>query len=196
MPEQTVAVKLGAEIVYVSGTVNGAETQWQLYQGTVWRATVPRSEMGSYNIRLTGWDELGRSTPYATTLQYGFAAVTGRGPGSYYNATDLNWVGRAVEYLTDLLAGYGYAVETAPRTDWEMEDFPTRVEMETYLGNIRALMDVFCVLPATPQPPESMERLGYRGANAIEQILVDMYLLIQNMAAAWFHCGEVYSGEV
>lgn len=198
--EQTVAVKVtsqsGAEIISVTGTVNGVDTPWQFYQGNVWRAAVPRSDDGTYAIKIDAWDELGRSTGYATTLQYGFAAVTQRKAGAYYNATDLNRVGRAVAYLADLLGEYGYRVQVAPRTDWTISDFPTVGEMERYLGNIRTLMDAYCVMPATPPLPESMEKLGYKGANAIEQILVDMHILILNMTAAWVYCGEVYSGEV
>lgn len=200
MPDQTVAVKIspwaGSPVQYVAGTVNGAAAEFQWYQGDIWRCTAPRSETGAYEIALEAYDQAGNRTEYATTLQYGFAAVTNRGPGAYYNAEDLNRVGHAVEYLGDLLEGYGYSAGVRPRTDWTMGDLPTEGDMAVYLGNIRALMEVYCVLPSTPPPPETMARLGYRGANAIEQILVDMYMLIQHMAAAWCHCGEVFAGEV
>lgn len=192
---QTIAVKLGAEIVTVTGVVNGTPTTFEKYQGTVWRTTVERSETGAYVIEITGWDELGRASVYTTTLQYGFAAVTTRGPGTYYNVSDLNRVGHAVEYLADLLMEYGYGVPVSPRIDWTMVDFPTAGEMERYLGNVRALMDAYCLMPTTPPLPECMEKLGYKGANAIEQILVDMHILILNMAAAWYYSGEIYAGE-
>lgn len=201
---RTIAVRMQAEIVYVSGTVNGVETEWQRYQGTIWRTEVPRSEDGAYVIELTGWDELGRSSSYATTLRYGFAAVTDRSRADvvnrtkkgFYNAEDLNRVGHAVEYLTDLLGEYGYSAPTRPRTDWKAGDIPREQDMKIYLDNIRALMDCYTVLDTTPEPPGSMRKLGYEGANAIEQILVDMNFLIINMAAAWFYSGDLYAGEV
>lgn len=193
---RTVAVRLGADIIYVTGTVNGLETAWQRFQGNVWTAAVPRSESAAYDIRITGWDALGRSSQFETVLRYGFAAVTSRRAGSFYNAGDLNRVGNAARFVADLLAGYGYAAQVQTRTDWTGRDIPTAEEMEVYLGNIRALIGCFCVLPTTPKPPDSMQKLGYEGANAIEQILVDLYLLVQNMTAAWCYCGESYCGEV
>lgn len=193
---RTVAVRLGSGIVYVYGTVNGAAASWRPYHGDVWQAVVPRAASGTYHIALEAYDEAGNRTDYETTLQYGFATVTDRGPGCYYNAEDLNRVGRAVAYLADLLRAYGYDPDVHPRTDWTIEDVPDRGDMLAYLGDIRALLAVFCVLPTTPEPPESMERLGYQGANAIEQILVDMYLLVLNMCAAWLYCGEMECGEV
>lgn len=202
--DKTIAVRMQAEIVYVSGTVNGVEAQWQRYQGNVWRTEAPRSERGTYEIQITGWDELGRASTYTTTLQYGFAAVTDRTRADvvyrtkkgFYNADDLNRVGHAVEYLTDLLGEYGYSAPTRPRTDWRPGDIPREADMRVYLGNVQALMDCYTVLPSTPEPPESMRKLGYQGANAIEQILVDMNFLIINMTAAWCYSGEIYAGEV
>ena len=41
-----------------------------------------------------------------------------------------------------------------------------------------------------------MEGLTWSGANAIEKILQDTDILITNMKAAWFFCGDLFSGEV
>ena len=38
------------------------------------------------------------------------ALVTDRTAGAYYNASDLNRVGEAMQYVAGLLNGYGYAV--------------------------------------------------------------------------------------
>lgn len=202
--ERSVAVKMGSDIVYVAGTVNGAATDWQLHQGSIWRATVPRSGTGSYDIEITGWDEAGNSSTYRTRLQYGFAAVTdrtlddvlGRTGKGCYNAEDLNRVGRAVKYLSDLLEEYGYAAPVTARRDWTGEDIPNQGDMAVYLADVRTLINTYCVLPTTPELPESMRKLGYQGANAIEQTLVDIHILILNMAAAWCYSGEIYAGEV
>lgn len=193
--DQQLAVKLAADIIFVSGTVNGIDTTWQYTDSQIWQAIVPRSDTAEYDIRLTAWDEVGQSTPYHTVLRYGFAAITNRGPGAYYNATDLNRVGYAVQFLADLLAEYGYVVPVVTKTDWEITDIPNQSDMELYLDNIRGLKERYAVLPTTPKLPESMEYLGYQGANAIEQVLVDMYLLIQNMIAGFNqYVGQFYAG--
>lgn len=230
MPEQSVAVKLAAEIVYVAGTVNGQAASWQLYAGHIWRAVVSRAESCVYEVSLECYDELGRMTPYSITLRYGLNLITDRtagdvarvkylnakwsggewtgtaeelaewagNPKGAYNAEDLNRVGAAVRFLADLLLEYGYGLSgmVQTRTDWTEEDIPTRSDMETYLNNIRALMDCYHVLPTTPALPENMDRLGHQGANDIEKVLLDLYFLVQNMAAAWFYCGDIESGEV
>lgn len=113
-----------------------------------------------------------------------------------YNAEDLNRVGRAVKYLSNLLEEYGYAAPVTARRDWTQEDIPNQRDMAVYLADVRTLMDAYCVLPTTPELPESMRKLGYQGANAIEQTLVDIHILILNMAAAWCYSGEIYAGEV
>ncbi|MEG2119939.1 MAG: PF13754 domain-containing protein [Pseudoflavonifractor sp.] len=192
---QTVAVRLDTAIVYVAGTVNGAAAEFELYQGNLWRTVVPRSETGAYDISLEAYDEAGNRSTYQTTLQYGFAAITNRRAGTFYNASDLNRVEHATRFLSDLLQEYGYAAGVLTKTDWVKTDIPTASQMERYRTNIKRLMDCYAVLPTTPPLPDSMEKLGYRGANAIEQILVDMHLLIENMTAARRYSGQFYSGE-
>lgn len=113
-----------------------------------------------------------------------------------YNADDLNRVGRAVEYLTEVLAENGYIVHTAAKTDWTSGDYPTAEKMADYIANIRALRTRFAMMATTPAVPDDMDRLTYDEANAIEKILLDLEQLLENMIAAWIYSGEVYSGEV
>lgn len=95
-----------------------------------------------------------------------------------YNATDLNRVGEAVEYLTDTLQSLGYSITTAPKTDWTEADIPMQAQMETYLENIQTLRDR---LPyVAPDAPESAIGLDYQRANDIEEIL---YILEQVLLA-------------
>ena len=118
----------------------------------------------------------------------------GRDKG-FYNATDLNRVGKAVAYIAERLTGYGYAVEVSPKTDWSESDTPTASQMETYRLNIASLRAVIAVLASTPETPERMRALDYVKANDIERILQDLDTLITNMEQAWFFSGELYAGE-
>lgn len=122
--------------------------------------------------------------------------VTDRGTGTYYNASDLNRVGAAVQYVAERFAAQGYAVAVSPKTDWLASDIPTVSELETYRQNIAALRALLAVMPTTPKTPDSMAGLTYTEANSIEQILLDLDTLLTNAALAWYQSGEIYAGEV
>lgn len=113
-----------------------------------------------------------------------------------YNASDLNRVGLAVDYLTRRLRSYGISAATAPKTDWTVDDAPTISQMRQYLADVEALRSAIAVLQTTPVVPSDMEGLTYTEANDIEKILTDIDRLITNMTAAWFYSGDIYSGEV
>ena len=122
--------------------------------------------------------------------------VTDRGAGTYYNASDLNRVGAAVQYVAERFTAQGYAVAVSPKTDWLVSDIPTASELETYRQNIAALRALLAVMPTTPETPDSMAGLTYTEANDIEQILLDLDALLTNAALAWYQSGEIYAGEV
>ena len=113
-----------------------------------------------------------------------------------YNASDLNRVGLAVDYLTSRLRSYGISVVTDPKADWVTDDAPTISQMRKYLADVEALRSAIAVLPTTPEVPTDMDGLTYTEANDIEKILVDIDSLITNMTFAWFYSGDIYSGEV
>lgn len=79
---------------------------------------------------------------------------------------------------------------------WYIDDIPSASLMSLYLANVAAIRDALAMLSTTPAVPKDMELLTSAEANAIELILLDVYTLINNMAAAWFYNGELYSGEV
>lgn len=113
-----------------------------------------------------------------------------------YKARDLNRVGAAVAYVAGRLTGYGYAVTVNPKQDWTVSDIPTQESMTAYLADVAALRAALTVAADTPEVPEDMERLTWKEANNIEQILLDVDELLTRMAAAWFYSGELYAGEV
>lgn len=121
--------------------------------------------------------------------------ITNRGPGTFYNVSDLNRVGEAVRYLAERFTGYGYAVTVNPKTDWTEDNVPTRKQLETYRQNIVELRRQLTVMQSTPETPETMRFLDYVKANDIERILQDLDTLITNMEQAWFFSGDLYAGE-
>lgn len=78
---------------------------------------------------------------------------------------------------------------------WYESDIPTAPTMTAYLSNVAALRGVLAVWADTPAVPEDMTGLTQSKANDIEIILGVIETLINNMAAAWFFSGDLYSGE-
>ena len=114
------------------------------------------------------------------------------GPGSY-DWRDYNRVQDAAVYLQDLLTDAGYAVEIMPMPTWSRADIPTPGQLSDYLANVRRLRDVLAVEVTLPG---TMARLTWQGANAIEEALRQMEVLLGNMEKAWFYSGDLFCGEV
>ena len=115
-----------------------------------------------------------------------------------YNATDLNRVGAALNYVRNRLVEYAYlpANTVTARADWTVAEIPTREELTKYLGYVSAVRGAFSRLPSTPSVPTDAARLTFREANDIEQIIFDVDLLLTNMVSAWYFSGDLYSGEL
>ena len=177
MSAQVLSVSLPSEIIYVSGTVNGTAYTWTLIEGA-WTATVERAADDTYAVALTAVTAAGVSTNYTLTLYYGLlslitdrtrADVANQTDKGFYNASDLNRVGAAVQYVAERFAAQGYTVTVSPKTDWLASDIPTASELETYRQNIAALRALLAVMPTTPKAPDSMAGLtqnaGWEGGD-------------------------------
>lgn len=204
MSAQVLSVSLPSEIIYVSGTVNGTAYTWTLLEGA-WTATVERAADDTYAVALTAVTAAGVSTNYTLTLYYGLlslitdrtrADVANQTDKGFYNASDLNRVGAAVEYIAGRFTALGYACPVTVKKDWLTSDAPTASQMEAYRQNIVTLRSQIAVMQSTPEAPASMAGLDYVKANDIEQILLDLDALITNIINSWYFSGEVYAGEV
>ena len=204
MSTQVLSVSLPSEIIYVSGTVNGTAYTWTLIEGA-WTATVERAADDTYAVALTAVTAAGTSTNYTLTLYYGLlslitdrtrADVANETDKGFYNASDLNRVGAAVEYIAGRFAALGYDCPVTVKKDWLTSDAPTASQLETYRQNIVTLRALIAVMASTPEAPASMAGLNYVKANNIEQILLDLDALITNITKSWYFAGEVYAGEV
>lgn len=204
MSAQVLSVSLPSEIIYVSGTVNGTAYTWTLIEGA-WTATVERAADDTYAVAITAVTAAGVSTNYTLTLYYGLlslitdrtrADVENETDKGFYNASDLNRVGAAVEYIAGRFTALGYACPVTVKKDWLTSDAPTASQMEVYRQNIVTLRGQIAVMQSTPEAPASMAGLDYVKANNIEQILLDLDALIDKLIKSWCFSGELYAGEV
>ena len=113
-----------------------------------------------------------------------------------YNASDLNRVGAAMNYVADRLRAAGYDPHISPKADWKDDDWVDPAAQAVYLGDLAELRKQFTMMASTPQVPADMEDMTYSDANDIEKILEDIDTLLTNAAQAWFYSGDLFSGEV
>ena len=111
-----------------------------------------------------------------------------------YNESDMNRVETAVIELSAALNTAGYANITVPHT-WVLGEVVTAANWAQYLANVQALINAYYTLPGAPALPAATERLTYAGANAIERLLDDIYLLIDWMQRSFPPCGSVICGS-
>lgn len=122
--------------------------------------------------------------------------ITDRGPNTFYNASDLNRVGQAIQYLCNELYSRGYEVHVSPKTNWVEADIPLSSQMEHYLEDLRTIRAVLTQPSTTPVAPVDMEQLTYMEANDIESILFITNKLMEWMDSALYYSGDLYAGEV
>ena len=223
---QTISATLPASTVYVSGTVNDVAVTWTNVGGEIWETVADRAEDDIYVVALTIVSASGQSTSRSFTLYYGLLnLITDRtqkdvdyaarlnaagwdgmtedertawtlGLKGTYNASDLNRVGNAVNYVAGRLESAGYSAPVDPKIDWLESDIPTESSMERYLEDVETIRSTLTVLPGTPEVPADMVGLTYEEANDIERILLAVDALITNMINAYLYSNEINCGEV
>lgn len=203
MTEQ-VSIQLASNVVYVEGYVNGVLADFRLQENNVWTATVDKSNNDIYEVEIVAYNNSGLTVKVSTTLYYGLHLIYDRTSQdlyymtekAFYNATDLNRVESATDYIATLLNKYGYLKEKLTlKKDWNVLDFPVKSEMQRCLSNIYKLVDAFYLLKNSPTLPETMNDLDIVKANAVEKVLLDLNTLINNMEQNLAYSGEIYSGE-
>lgn len=212
MNTRTLTASLPSDTLYVSGTVNGVSTTWTNTEGNTWETVAERSPQDVYVVALTVINQLGTATETTFTLYYGLHLVTDRTQADVnagndkgtYNASDLNRVGAAMNYVADRLRAAGYDPHINPKTDWKDEDWVDQAAQAVYLGDLAELRKQFSMMKSTPEVPPRIlatgintnDGLTYTWANNIEKILEDVdYLLTQSMQSRFFS-GDLFSGEV
>lgn len=193
---------------------------------TIWTADVARAIPDIYHCEITATASIGTSSTIEITLYYGLidlitdrtaqdvqAVMTLIAKGSTnwseeermlwlsgmkgaYNATDLNRVESAVNYIADRYKIAGIFPVVVTKTTWTMDEFVSNEEAERYLQNIRVLRSRLPMPAGVPEVPADMNKFTYQEANNIEAVLVLIDSIITNIIAAWYYSGEIYCGEV
>jgi hypothetical protein len=189
---RTLEVWVGAEIIYLYGTVNGEAATFTLIGDGFWQAVVPRAEDDNYLLHLEAYSENGLEGVYDYVLYYGMMpSVTDR-TGGYYTHADLNRVGHNLDYLAGLLNGYGYFVPVSPKTNWKQGDIPRLSDMETYLKDLNAIKNRFY---GTTELPAAMSGINHQDANNIEKLLSEIEEYIKRMVEGFRFSGTFKSGQ-
>ena len=100
-----------------------------------------------------------------------------------YQASDLNRVGTAMEYLQSALHDSGYTVDAKTKTGWQDSEWMDTTDAEQYLSNVQKFHDVL-PLGGSANVPASMSNLTFQGANDIETILYNLYQVLTSIQSA------------
>lgn len=191
-----------------------------------WTAEVDRATPDVYYCSITAIDNRGNTATFTTTLYYGLQLITDRteedvvraqeliregfsnwteeevteflnGLKGAYNASDLNRVESAVNYVKDRLAIIGYdALDFIIKNTWSKNEFLESEDAERYLGMVKKLREQFAMPPETPAVPENMENFTFEEANDIERILEIIDEYITKIEKQFFYSGDLYGGEL
>ena len=126
----------------------------------------------------------------------GFAAMTSdeqaewlAGMKGAYNASDLNRVGTALNYLAARLSSIcDKRIAWTAKTDGAVTDSITASQAVAYRKQVQDIRDALAYPAGTPDVPQ-LARLTYIGANDIERILALCEDLIVNVAKSFRHTG-------
>lgn len=198
---QTVALSWAAAANAAGYRLNRDGVQIADQTGTTYTDTVPDgATLCTY--ALTAYNDAGESAAAALTVIFRLDLITDRTRADvenetdkgFYNASDLNRVGAAVEYIAGRFASLGYACPVTVKKDWLTSDAPTASQLETYRQNIVTLRSRIAVMQSTPEAPASMAGLNYVKANNIEMILLTLNFILNHIPAAVRHCGVTVCG--
>lgn len=146
MTEQ-LSVKLGLDIIYVHGTVNGMEATFTLVETGLWSAVVDRAQDGKYVVVITAYNSLGTPTTYENTIYKLDDLIESKLDWTrwdYYNADDLVRVSANIQFVADYLESMGYIADVQEaKADWTMENYPFISRINRIEDNIDALQECF-----------------------------------------------------
>ncbi len=113
--------------------------------------------------------------------------IRNRTAQSYYNIDDFV---RIREFLVEIGTPINSTI-----LSWNDLSVPSASQFDDFLADIETLRSEKNILTGTPSVP-TRHYFNYASANAIEQIIYDVYLLIESEEKAKPYVGTIYSGEV
>lgn len=107
------------------------------------------------------------------------------------NASDLNRVIEATDYVAEQMKNEGYYARFKPlKKTWLVNEIPNKVEMENYIYNVQQALQYGASLDL----PNSMQRFDYTHQNNIERYLHDTRQFMENKKASNIHAGTCFAG--
>lgn len=106
----------------------------------------------------------------------------------------LNRIEQKQAELKNLLNGLGYwntPIENKP--DWTYTDIFTESDFQRIIDNENTLKDAFFVYNNTPTVPDVSFR--YEDINALEKVLFDLDVMINDVKSNYRECGNYNCGE-
>ena len=107
------------------------------------------------------------------------------------NASDLNRVIEATDYVSEKMKRYGYYARFKPlKKSWVKGEIPTNTEMDNYVFNVRQALQFGSDLPL----PKKAANMTYVYQNNIEQFLHDAEKFVNNGKLIRIHANTAYAG--
>lgn len=214
-------IELPSSIIYVAGTVNGAETVFRQdvlnYQR--WRASVDAAPDGLYHISLEMYDEAENKGAYNQTIEYILPIfVHDRKQGDVDRALELQrigWVNLSDGERQEWLAGMRGCLNKTDLKRIENDihviaqllslplqsnkdnipDIPDSLYFQTLLDNVQRIRDTEYLHNDTPPVP-CQPLNTWQKWNDVERILHDIYDIYNDNNSRFFYCGtEIFTGE-
>ena len=111
-----------------------------------------------------------------------------------FNYTDLNRIENKQEELKNLFNDMGYWNTPITNKEWGENDIFNVNEFQRIIDNTNVLRQAFFVYKETPNtPPVSYH---YKDINALEKILNDLDVMINDVKSRYKRCGTFRCGEL
>lgn len=122
------------------------------------------------------------------------ADVTMRTKKGSYNASDMNRVLVAAEYVRQLIRALGYTLPDGNNRYMSEDDIPDTALTAAYLEDISGI-DVIGYSQNKLILPVTLSHLTYEGANTIEKFLKMVGEAAERIPEAYIYSDEIYGGE-
>ena len=197
---RTISLALESSVSYITGTVNGVQTDWTLTGANIWQTVCDRADDDVYRLSIAAYTSSGSRYDYETTLVYRLDSKLDWTAADYLNSEDLQRIEQNCVILRDLLLQCGYSAAIHTKT-WAKGEYPTPTQMARIRANINELRDKFYLfdewieLIRKYREPDGCETIDYTQVFAMEWDLSILKPYIDRMQAAYMYAGEIYGGN-